>query len=138
LVRALNLAEPEGYARIFLDEGAPMIRLLETIATGRGPGGLATASRYAHTLLAMVAPRPPDAAGPAAGGRQVLAEPLGQREIDVLRLMAAGASNGDIARELVIGSATVKTHVNRIFRKLDARSRTQAVARARALGLLAP
>ena len=115
-----------------------MIRLLETIATARGSRGRTTASRYAETLLAMVAPRPSDTASPAAGGRQPLTEPLGPREMDVLRLMAAGAANADIARELVIGSATVKTHVNRIFRKLDAGSRTQAVARARALGLLAP
>ena len=86
----------------------------------------------------MLATPPADVAGPAAGSRQPLAEPLGQREMDVLRLIAAGASNGDIARELVIGSARVKTHVNRIFRKLDARSRTEAVARARALGLLTP
>ena len=115
-----------------------MIRLLATIATAGGSRGRTTASRYADMLLAMVASRPSDAASRAAGSRQPLAEPLGPREMDVLRLMAVGASKGDIAREFVTGSATVKTHVNRIFRKLDAGSRTQAVARARALGLLGP
>ncbi|HEY3081528.1 MAG TPA: LuxR C-terminal-related transcriptional regulator [Chloroflexota bacterium] len=68
--------------------------------------------------------------------RQPIAEPLSDRELEVLALIAGGASNGEIAARLVVGMSTVKTHVNRIFRKLDADSRTQAVARARSLGLV--
>ena len=76
-----------------------------------------------------------------AGRRQGLAaalpEPLTAREVEVLGLMAAGLSNPEIAARLYIGVGTVKTHVNRLFAKLAAASRTQAVARARELGLLA-
>jgi DNA-binding NarL/FixJ family response regulator len=67
-----------------------------------------------------------------------LAEPLTERELEVLALVAEGASNQEIARKLVISLATVKTHINHIFGKLDAESRVQVVARARALGLLSP
>ena len=64
-------------------------------------------------------------------------EPLTDRELEVLQLIASGDSNQEIARRLVVGLATIKTHVNHIFAKLDAESRVQVVARARALGLLA-
>ena len=72
----------------------------------------------------------------AGGARGDLAEPLTERELEVLRLVAEGDSNQDIARKLVVTLATVKTHINHIFSKLDAESRVQVVARARALGLL--
>jgi LuxR family maltose regulon positive regulatory protein len=65
-----------------------------------------------------------------------LVEPLTDRELEVLRLMAAGRSNAEIAQALVVAVSTIKTHVNRIFGKLGASSRTQAVARARELHLL--
>lgn len=63
-------------------------------------------------------------------------EPLTDRELEVLALVAEGATNQEIARELVVSLATVKTHINHIFGKLDAESCVQVVARARALGLL--
>jgi LuxR family transcriptional regulator, maltose regulon positive regulatory protein len=66
-----------------------------------------------------------------------LVEPLSQREIEVLRLMAEGHSNAEIGRKLYIATGTVKRHINNIYGKLDAGSRTQAIAKARALGLLA-
>jgi DNA-binding NarL/FixJ family response regulator len=72
----------------------------------------------------------------AASSRSGLAEPLTERELEVLQLVAEGDSNQDIARKLVVSLATVKTHINHIFGKLDAESRVQVVARARALGLL--
>src|SRR5436190_8300 len=68
--------------------------------------------------------------------RAGLAEPLSRRELEVLRLLAAGKSNQQIADELVVTLATVKSHVGHILGKLAAANRTQAVARARVLGLL--
>lgn len=124
---ALALAEPEGYRRIFSDEGEPLANLLAQIAAERRPPDdgayaamLVSASRFDH--------RP---AGPAD-----LVEPLSERELDVLRLVAQGLSNQDISQRLFLALSTVKGHNLRAFGKLQARNRTDAVARARALGLL--
>ena len=133
LERALTLAEPEGYVRIFVDEGAPMAALLRPAASQ----GMALA--YVSKLLdahAAEAPMRRGTTGPASPAAQPLAEPLSQRELEVLRLVATGMSNRDIARELVLATGTVKKHINNIFTKLNVRSRTQAVAQARELGLL--
>ena len=121
LRRALSLAEPEGYARTFLAEGPPMTALLETaVAHGISPS-------YAGRLL-------------ATGGRprkQALAEPLSERELDVLRLLATDLSGPDIARELVVGLSTVRSHTKSIYAKLGVNSRRAAVRRGEELGLLA-
>jgi LuxR family maltose regulon positive regulatory protein len=126
LGRALALAEPGGYVRTFVDEGEPMARLLRQAMTR------AIAPGYVARLLAAfrdsAPPRPPVA--------QALVEPLTGRELEVLRLIAAGLSNREIAQELFIALSTVKTHVNRIYGKLNAKSRTQAVLKAQALDLL--
>ena len=133
LERALTLAEPEGYVRIFVDEGAPMAALLRRAAL---PG---VAPPYVSKLLnaldaeATVRRGP---AGPASPVAQPLEEPLSERELEVLRLVATGMSNRDIARDLVLATGTVKKHINNIFTKLNVRSRTQAAAQATKLGLL--
>src|SRR5205085_11082257 len=80
---------------------------------------------------------PEVSSGGGGGVRGDLAEPLTERELEVLHLVAEGDSNQDIARKLVVTLATVKTHINHIFGKLGAESRVQVVARARAVGLLA-
>lgn len=139
LVRqSLVLAAPEQYARIFLDEGAPMHAL---IAECRGqiaqPGHRMTGDDMRQLLTAIdrLLAAFPDAGasqGPASG----LVEPLSEREREVLRLMAEGASNQAIAAALVISIGTVKSHINHILGKLAARNRTEAGARARELGLL--
>ena len=132
LGHALALAEPEGYVRTFLDAGAPLRPLLanlrSTLAASRRASGALLA--YADHLLAAFAQ--PDRPGP---GAQHLLTP---RELEILALMADGASNQEIAEQLVVTVGTVKGHVNHILDKLDARSRTRAVARARELGLLTP
>jgi LuxR family maltose regulon positive regulatory protein len=87
--------------------------------------------RYLAKLLAALAR---EDAAPAADER--LPEPLSERELEVLALVAAGMSNKEIAGRLFVSVTTVKTHINNLYRKLDARSRIQAVARARELGLI--
>jgi LuxR family maltose regulon positive regulatory protein len=140
LGRALALAEPEGYVRTFVDEGEAMAGLLAALLAARRHGKSRAprpSPEYLEHLLAAFGSRtsaPPQPAPPA--GAQRLAEPLTKRELEVLRLMAAGASNDATARTLVVGASTVKTRVNRVFRKLGAGSRTEAVARARAVHLV--
>lgn len=90
---------------------------------------------YRDRLLAAFGPRDARSAAPAAQ-RATLPEPLGERELEVLRLLDAGLSNREIAERLVVALSTVKWYVNSLFAKLDVHSRTQALARARELGLL--
>jgi LuxR family maltose regulon positive regulatory protein len=143
LGEALVRAEPCGNVRLFVDEGAPLAAMLETLAAGQRRGALAGPSAspgYLRRLLAAFGGRAQETlAGPAAvavGRTWSLVEPLSTREQEVLRLMATGAANQQIADRLVVAITTVKTHVNGIFRKLDAASRIEAVARARELGVL--
>jgi LuxR family maltose regulon positive regulatory protein len=138
--RALALAEPEGYIRLFVDEGAPMARLLAHMRAER-PGAHLASARYRDHLLVLLggapevnAPRPATALpGPRTPAR---GEPLRARELEILRLIAVGCSNREIADRLVIAVSTVKWYVNAIYGKLQVESRTQAVARARELDLL--
>jgi LuxR family maltose regulon positive regulatory protein len=135
LTRALALAEPEGYVRTFMDEGAAMGELLAASLETRQRGHLDTANRVSARYLAkLLAALAQDTAVPTPGER--LAEPPSERELEVLALIAAGESNSGIARKLYVSTSTVKTHINRLYRKLGARSRTQAIARARELNLL--
>jgi LuxR family maltose regulon positive regulatory protein len=126
LEHALYLAEPEGYVRTFVDEGKPVAHLLRRALTE----GIAL--EYVSRLLAAFG-ESPRAASP---GAQALVEPLTEREMEVLRLIAGGLSNREIAQELVVAVSTVKSHINHLYGKLEVKNRTQAVARARTLGLL--
>jgi LuxR family maltose regulon positive regulatory protein len=134
--RALALAEPEGYARIFVEEGLPMAELLSEVLEAQQRGRLDSLSRVAaHYLRKLLAALERDATGTARPATE-LPEVLSERELEVLQLIAAGKSNRRIASELFVSVGTVKTHINNLYRKLDAHSRTQAVARARELKLL--
>lgn len=128
LGEALKVAEPGGFVRLFVDEGAPMMRLLSE-ASARG--GL---SAYGRQLLAALAPAAPKQ--PIGTAVQPLMEPLSPRELEVLRLIAQGLSNGEIAERLCLALSTVKGHNQIIFGKLEVQRRTEAIVRARALGLL--
>ncbi len=106
-------------------------------------GGSVIDPKVVETLVAAIGalvperePAPPVEDRTLGASRSALVEPLTERELEVLHLVADGDSNQDIARKLVVSLATVKTHINHIFGKLDAESRVQVVARARALGLL--
>jgi LuxR family transcriptional regulator, maltose regulon positive regulatory protein len=140
LERALILAEPEGYVRIFVDEGAPMAVLLAQVARGEAP-----VAAYASTLLEAF----PGIEGRGLrieyidSGASVLSpqssaqiELLSARELEVLHLIADGHSNQAIADTLILAVSTVKRHINNIYGKLAVQSRTQALLRARELQLL--
>jgi LuxR family transcriptional regulator, maltose regulon positive regulatory protein len=136
---ALVLAQPEGYIRVFADEGPQMASLVRSLISARREGRVTAGSAAAAEHLDRVAAafEPPkirtQKPGHLAPG---LIEPLTERELEVLRLLAAGKRNRDIAEELVVTLDTVKKHTSHIFTKLAAANRTEAVAHARRLGLI--
>ncbi len=125
LEQVLTLAEPEGYLRLFVDEGKPMAELLSKFKSSK-------LQQYANRILAALTP----SIHPSSFSIQPLIDPLSERELEVLHLIAQGLSNQEITQKLVVALSTVKGHNLRIFAKLQAKSRTEAVARARELGLL--
>ena len=131
---ALALAEPGGFIRLFVDEGAPMAELLSAAAAqGIRPD-------YTNRLLAAFEMEAAGAKGErptsSAAGPASLVEPLSPRELEVLRLIAQGLSNQEIGERLFLALDTVKGHNRRIFDKLQVQRRTEAIARASELGLL--
>jgi LuxR family maltose regulon positive regulatory protein len=134
LERALDLAEPERYALLFLEEGPALIPLL--LGVVNRASAPVRVKKYAQMLLDAFRRLGHPGSPRSPGGAPGLVEPLTPREMEVLRLLAAGASNQTIAERLVITVRTVKKHTGNIYGKLGAGSRTQAVARARELGLL--
>jgi LuxR family maltose regulon positive regulatory protein len=118
-VHALTLAEPEGYVRIFVDEGPGMAALLKMAAKRR------TAPEYARQLLAVFVK--PENRTPVT---KVLIEPLSGRELDVLRLLGTDLAGPDIARQLVVSLSTLRTHTRSIYTKLGVNNRRAAVRRA--------
>jgi LuxR family maltose regulon positive regulatory protein len=131
LCDALALAEPGGFIRIFVDEGRPMAHLLsEAEAIGRMPdyiGKVLAVCEAEEQKREDTSPRPP---------AEPLLEPLSHRELEVLHLMAQGLSNQEMSERLVLALDTVKGHNRNIFGKLHVQRRTEAVARARELGLV--
>jgi LuxR family maltose regulon positive regulatory protein len=125
LERALSLARPEGYVRILLDEGEPMTRLL-CQAQSRKVG-----TGYEAELLSTIG----TTSGMTQPSMQLLVEPLTTRELEVLKLIEAGASNQEISEKLVISIPTVKRHISNIYAKLGVTSRTQAIAIGKELRL---
>jgi LuxR family maltose regulon positive regulatory protein len=131
LERALSLAEPEGYVRVFVDEGRPMAQLLsEAAAHGIMPA-------YTTKLLDVLhSEEQKSEEGSHRFPSESVVEPLSKRELEVLRLIAQGLSNREISQRLFLALSTVKGHNRIIFSKLMVKRRTKAVARARELGLL--
>ena len=134
LMTALDLGEPEGFVTVFLEAGRPVEALLEGLL-----GGEKIHSPFVQTILDAFA----EISAPAisgemdkTGANEALAEPLSERELEILSLIAEGYTNQEIAERLVITLHTVKKHSSNIYGKLGVRSRTQAVARARELQLL--
>lgn len=130
LDRVLRLAEPEGYLRIFLEAGSGLVAALRHWLAQRSAAGDEHLRRYAREILSIAqADQPP-------ASQAALPVSLTLREMEVLRLIAEGLTNQQIAERLVISVRTVKKHIENIHGKLDAQNRTQAVRRAQALGLL--
>jgi LuxR family maltose regulon positive regulatory protein len=153
LVQALEMAQPEGYVRLFADEDTPMAALLSELLDAVGRQHLAVpeavrnyaqfllaACRSPHSSTPVPMPRTPQEStgdsNHSAPSVPPPLDPLTERELEVLRLLAEGASNAAIAAALVVAVGTVKKHVFNVCSKLGAQNRTQAVARARALHLL--
>jgi LuxR family transcriptional regulator, maltose regulon positive regulatory protein len=138
LLKALALAEPEGFVRLFLDEGEKLQMLLAAVAHQLAADPAAgVLQAYTTKLLGAFPPATsPAVAPPAVTEVDGLFEPLTPRELEVLQRIAAGDSNQAIAAALVISVSAVKKHTGNIFGKLHVSRRTQAVARARQLGLL--
>ncbi len=137
LTRALVLAEPEGYVRVFIGEGEPMAQLLRH-ALSRG-----TATEYVAKLLAALEKEKKDERRTQEQGASSavlrlssdMVETLSERELEVLRLLNTDLSSAEIAQELVVSANTIRSHIKSIYGKLNAHSRYEAVARAKELGL---
>ena len=136
LEQALTLAEPEGYVRMFLDEGTPMAQLLREAAAQRDQARLYRQAVERHlkrrdrrAQMHLRIPAVPDMLNP-------LIEPLSQRELEVLRLFKTELSGPEIARELTIALSTVRTHTESIYSKLNVKTRRAAVKRAIELNLI--
>jgi LuxR family transcriptional regulator, maltose regulon positive regulatory protein len=140
LAEAVTLACSQGYVRVFADEGAAMRALLTRLSAARKDQRAAARNIDPDYLAGLL--RACGQAGAAPPSRRAAAalpgmpEPLTDREVEVLRLLAAGRSNQRIAHELVVALDTVKKHVTHVLAKLGAVNRTEAVARARQLGLI--
>jgi LuxR family maltose regulon positive regulatory protein len=134
--RAMILAEPEGYLRIFVDEGPPMARLL------REANARAIAPTYTQKLLAAVSLAGLEKTDPSKTKSDIrhptsdIVESLSDRELEVLHLVADGLTNKQIAERLYVTLNTVKAHTRNIYGKLDVHHRAEAVAKARALGMI--
>lgn len=126
VMKALSLAEPGGYIRIFADEGPPLAGLLEKLPDS----GQTALGAFVKKVLSKCG------SGKSPGTDPGLGEPLSRRELEVLRLIASGLSNNKIMETLFISLPTVKTHCRNLYVKLNVHSRTQAVSKARYLGLL--
>jgi LuxR family transcriptional regulator, maltose regulon positive regulatory protein len=139
LEHALFLAQPEGYVRIFVDEGEPMLSIISDFRSQieRQSGGNShQLSGYLNKLLAAFTQPEANIQSLTTGRKPEMIEPLSQRELEVLRLIALGLSNREIGERLFLALSTVKGHTRLIFDKLQVQNRTEAVARARELGLL--
>ena len=125
LNRAVTLAQPEGYVRIFAEEGPPMAALLKALTKREATRGYVRRLRAASTRSQTHPPTP-----------QNLVEPLSERELDVLRLLGTDLDGPDIARQLFVSLNTMRTHTKNIYAKLGVTNRRAAVRRAHQLNLL--
>ena len=143
--KSIELAQPGGFIRPFLDLGAPMIDLLKQLHKQNVAedyiGRILTAFKHDEPHAAQEVPSRQVASGPNATPvpdyqGSLLVEDLTQRELDVIVCLAEGLSNKEIGSKLFLSALTVKKHLYNIYQKLDAHSRTVALNKARELGIL--
>jgi LuxR family maltose regulon positive regulatory protein len=132
LSRAVSLAQPEGYIRVFLDLGQPLQKVLQRMTKDTINGG-GEINTFLHAIQQEGSRESMPLASPAI---TALIDPLTMREVEVLRLLAEGYSNKEIASRLVVAPGTIKQHLKNICRKLEVHGRMQAVRRGRELKLL--
>ncbi len=139
---ALSMAEPDGYLRAFVDDGPLLWPLLLDLRQAR-PAGARWSTTYIDQIIAAVGlpqgqlePAPPPAVIAAGATVEPLAEPLTERETEVLALLAEGLTNQEVADRLFLSVGTIKRHAHNIYGKLGVNSRTQAILRGQNLGLL--
>jgi LuxR family maltose regulon positive regulatory protein len=126
----LHEAEPQGYVRVFLDQGAAMDTLLTRVPASN------PSYAYAQALLRASAASAPASAGDSSRGMQAMDEPLSDRELGVLRLLATSLSSSEIADQLYVATSTVRSHTKAIYGKLGVHTRLEAIDAARDLGLI--
>lgn len=135
ILEAIELAEPEGYQRVFMDEGERLAAILHQIPHDHP--SYAYVTRLLKGMQPAVNEPPAEGHTPREAGLSLmLADPLSSRELDVLQLIAEGLTNEQVANRLVVAVSTVQWHTKNIYAKLDVHNRTQAVQRARELGYL--
>jgi len=130
VIDCLHEAEPQGYVRVFLDQGIAMDTLLTRVPASD------PSYAYAQALLRSSAASPPASAVASSRGLPDMEEPLSERELDVLRLLATSLSSSEIADQLFVATSTVRSHTKAIYGKLGVHSRLEAVDQARDLGLI--
>jgi LuxR family maltose regulon positive regulatory protein len=131
LAQAMALSEPEGYAQIFVNEGAPIVRLLSEIAA---TGSMSAYAKKLLTLFETKEQKPADISVSASA--KPLIDPLSKRELEILILIADGLKNKEIADELVISLNTVLYHIKNVYSKLGVNKRARAIAKAKQLKII--
>ena len=139
LARAIELAEPGGYIRVFVDEGTPMRLLILDFRLRIEKQARVEARKlkgYADRLLSAFPQAGPTPKSTIRDLQSTILEPLSERELEVLRLLATDLSSTDIAQQLVVSTNTVRSHIKSIYGKLNVHQRHAALERAKELGLL--
>jgi LuxR family maltose regulon positive regulatory protein len=136
LKKAISLAEPEGYIRLFVDEGPRMVDLLQEAAEQDISPGYVSALLEAFQTKRLFGGELAQKSTPLFTSTQPLVESISEREMEVLYLLSRGLSNQEIAAEMIIAKSTAKKHVSNIIGKLGVSNRTQAVVKARDLNII--